>query len=286
MSYLYWLGIISILVALCEWIWPSRAQKTFRQWLWSDAIYLIFNGHFLGAYLYGISHHHLLPFVDHTLKSWGLDQFLYLGVVQSWKLWAQILIAIVVIDLAHWCIHRLLHRVPWLWSIHQVHHSVADGEMDWIVAFRFSWLEVVIYKSLTYIPLMWFGFVEEAIFVHAVFGTLIGHLNHANINWDYGPLRYILNSPRMHLHHHALEGPRHGHNFGIIFSCWDWMFKTAYLPTYPPSKIGFVGMEQMPKDFVGQLTWPLPKVLPRRHRWLAYVAGALIIGTLNVLGRT
>ena len=91
--------------------------------------------------------------------------------------------------------------------------------MDWIVSFRFSWLEPVIYTMILYFPAIWFGFAPEALFFHAIFGTLIGHLNLANLNWDYSPLRYILNSPRMHLYHHAYDAPSPGQNFGIGFSC-------------------------------------------------------------------
>lgn len=44
-------------------------------------------------------------------------------------LWLRCLLAIVVTDWMQWGLHRLLHRVPWLWGIHKVHHSVTDGEM-------------------------------------------------------------------------------------------------------------------------------------------------------------
>ena len=65
---------------------------------------------------------------------------------------------------------------------------------------------------------MYLGFAPQALFFHAIIGTLIGHLNHANLTWDYGIFRYVLNSPRMHLYHHAYDAPRTGQNFGIIFS--------------------------------------------------------------------
>jgi len=51
------------------------------------------------------------------------------------------------------------------------HHSVEDGEMDWIVSFRFSWLEVVVYKSVLYLPMVFLGFRWEALMFHAIFGT-------------------------------------------------------------------------------------------------------------------
>ena len=47
-------------------------------------------------------------------------------------------------DFLEWCIHNLLHRVPWLWEFHKLHHTIE--ELDWIGNFRFHWMEVVIYE--------------------------------------------------------------------------------------------------------------------------------------------
>lgn len=277
MSYLAWLALFSIIVAVFEWRWPARTQPMWRKWTWSDALHLLFNGHLLGAYLYAISSYRLIPVLDGFLASYGLLGVLYQDAVADWPLWVQIPIALVVIDFVQWCVHNTLHRVPFLWNIHQVHHSVKDGEMDWIVSFRFSWLEPVLYKAVGYAPLVWFGFAPEAVFFHAVFGTLIGHLNHANLTWDYGPLRYVLNSPRMHLYHHDYASPETGQNFGIIFSFWDWIFGTAHLPDHPPERIGFPGDDELPEDFFGQLLWPA-------GLWVPALRGTQVVGSVLGLG--
>src|SRR5712692_1982808 len=46
-----------------------------------------------------------------------------------------------------------------------------------------------------------------------------------------GPLKYLVNSPEMHVWHHVHPdaGPP-DRNFGITLSLWDWIFGTAYLP--------------------------------------------------------
>ena len=263
MNYLLWLFALSVFVAVLERLFPARDQPVLRKWTWSDALHLVFNGHFIGLMLYGIAHHRVLPFIDGLLASQGWTGLVYRDLAGGWPMALQFIVALFVIDFVQWCVHNLLHRNAWLWSLHQVHHSVKDGEMDWIVSFRFSWWEPIIYKSLSYLPLAWFGFAPEALFFHAVFGTLIGHLNHANLTWDYGPLRYLLNSPRMHLYHHDYDAPATGQNFGIIFSCWDWIFGTAHLPDHPPEHIGFPGVEKVPEDYFGQAAWPLGLVVPK-----------------------
>ena len=46
--------------------------------------------------------------------------------VQSWPAWAKLLTMFVIADFIQWNIHRLLHRVPWMWEFHKVHHSVEE----------------------------------------------------------------------------------------------------------------------------------------------------------------
>ena len=247
-SYPVALAFASLAVAVLERITPARPEQTaFRPGLASDAAFLVFNGHFLGVGLASITAWLLGP---------GFGAGLELHLASEWPLWLQAVVAIGVLDFAQWAIHRLLHRVPALWQFHKVHHSVQDGEMDWIVSFRFHWVEVVVYKALQYLPLAMMGFAGEALMIHAVVGTVIGHLNHANLDWGYGPWRYVLNSPRMHLWHHDADAKR-TRNFGIIFSVWDWLFGTAYLPDHGPRRLGYEGDDAMPPGFVRRSLWPL-----------------------------
>lgn len=280
--YIYWLAFFSIAAASLERFWPARDQNMIRKWLWSDAVHLIFNGHFFGVVLYGISFHRVVPYLEGFLRDRGWLDYLYFGAVSDLGIVLQSAIALVVLDLVQWSVHKTLHKYSFLWRIHQVHHSVKDGEMDWIVSFRFSWVEPVIYKVAMYVPAMWFGFAPEALFFHAVVGTLVGHLNHSNTPWKYGLFKYLINTPHMHLYHHAYSAPAKGHNFGIIFSCWDWIFGTAHFPDEPCQKIGFPGVELMPNDFFGQVVWPLPLWIPsiQRTNLFVSVAGIIVLAVL------
>jgi len=61
----------------------------------------------------------------------------------------------------------------------------------------------------------------------------------------------------MHLYHHAYHLPKgkHGVNFGISLSLWDYIFKTNYIPEDSGQiEIGFSGDDQFPTSFVGQNT--------------------------------
>lgn len=171
-----------------------------------------------------------------------------------------LLIFFLVTDFIQWNTHRLLHRVPWLWNFHKLHHSVK--EMGFAAHLRYHWMEPVVYKSLLYIPLAIIGGfdIEAVAIVH--FTTLtIGHLNHANLGWDYGKLRYVFNNPKMHIWHHAKVLPKntqYGINFGISLSVWDYLFRTYHIPHDGRDiELGFDGDELFPSNFISQELYPV-----------------------------
>jgi sterol desaturase/sphingolipid hydroxylase (fatty acid hydroxylase superfamily) len=180
--------------------------------------------------------------------------------IASWPVWSQFLLLFVVADFIQWNVHRWLHHSPWLWEFHKVHHSVE--EMGFAAHLRYHWMETIVYKSVQYIPLSMIGFGLDDFFILHLVTILIGHLNHANVKITYGPLKYVLNNPVMHLWHHAKNIPAgsHGVNYGISLSLWDYLFGTAYIPNQNANEqLGFEDQEIFPKTFLQQLTHPWNK---------------------------
>ena len=197
-------------------------------------------------------------FNDGLLAVFGWRNLVAIQVGQL-PVWSQLLILFVVRDFIQWHIHRLLHRVNWMWEFHKVHHSVA--EMGFAAHLRFHWMENVFYRTLEYIPLSMIGFgIQDFLLVH-LFTLGWGHFNHANIKVPLGFLKYIFNSPQMHIWHHAEHIPnRTGVNFGLTLSVWDYLFGTAYIPCEGrDEKLGFEHVEQFPKTFWQQIIYPLKK---------------------------
>src|SRR5690606_29527810 len=169
--------------------------------------------------------------------------------------WAQLLIFFLILDFVQWFTHILLHKYPFLWRFHQIHHSVK--EMGFAAHLRYHWMENVFYKPLkTFGVMILGGFEPEQAYIVHFAAITIGHLNHANLDLSYGPLKYIFNNPRMQIWHHAYDLPqakRYGVNFGISLSIWDYLFRTSYIPHDGRDiKIGFPGVEEFPKTFVDQ----------------------------------
>ncbi len=195
-----------------------------------------------------------VTFFTKALASIGIENVVAIEVSQ-WPTWVQIAVLFVVKDFVEWWVHRLLHTVPWLWEFHKVHHSVK--EMGFAAHLRFHWMESVVYKSITYLPLAMIGFGIDDFFVAHMIAITIGHWNHANINMNLGPFKYILNNPNMHMWHHAYhipEGHKYGVNFGLSLSVWDYIFGTASIPhSGRDIKLGFEGDQNFPKDFMHQV---------------------------------
>lgn len=255
MNYLYWLVGTSVLFLVLERLRPLRpAQPLARPGVIRDLGFVALNGHFYSVLTAGVS-----GATAAAASSWLHDLGLGLEVspIGSWSLGAQCATFFVLSDFLQWCVHNLLHRVPFLWTFHKVHHSIE--EMDWLGNWRFHWMESVIYKSLLWLPLAWLGASPEAAFAVAVVSTIWGDFNHANLDVGLGPLGYLFNSPRMHLWHHdrSDEGGV-AKNFGIVFSLWDFIFRTAYWPRdRAPERLGYRGIEEMPRSFLGELAWPV-----------------------------
>lgn len=260
-NYFWWLLGMSVGVWLLEIFLPWREkQAIFRKDFWLDGFYMFFNYFLFSLIAYNAISNVGVELFNDFLGFFGVENIVAIH-IESWPRWAQFLLLFLIADFIQWNVHRLLHRVPALWEFHKVHHSVE--EMGFAAHLRFHWMETILYKSAQYIPLAMIGYGLQDFFIVHIFTTAVGHLNHANIKLTYGPLKYILNNPVMHLWHHAKVLPKdmpYGVNYGITLSLWDYLFKTDYLPHEGKNvPLGFDGMEEFPKTFWQQITYPFFK---------------------------
>ena len=248
-----------ILVSLAVWgleiMFPWRkSQGIIRKDFWVDAFYMFFNFYIFNLIVFIALSNTTAHLFSKTIGLLGLPEKDLID-FSGWNPWVQLIVYFLIADFVQWSIHRLLHRVSWLWKFHKVHHSVT--EMGFSAHLRYHFMENVFYKTTLYVFLGYiFNFnLEHAFFLHS--GTIIiGHINHANIGWDYGPFKYILNNPKMHIWHHAKKLPEShpkGMNFGISLSLWDYIFKTDYVPSDGRDiSLGFDEVEKFPTSFLAQ----------------------------------
>jgi len=261
-NYFYWLLGISLAVYALELLFPWRKdQPAVREDFWLDTFYLFFNYFLFSLVGYAaVSGVAVQAFKDLLAAAFGIQNLVAIHVEQAPR-WAQLLLLFVLRDFIQWNVHRLLHRVPWLWEVHKVHHSVR--QMGYAAHLRYHFMENVVYRSIEYLPLAMIGFgIQDFLLVH-LFTLLVGHLNHANIYLPLGPLKYILNNPQMHIWHHARHLPEgsHGVNYGITLSVWDYLFRTDWMPGDGRDiPLGFDEVDEYPHDFMQQTLKPFRKI--------------------------
>ncbi|TKB97661.1 sterol desaturase family protein [Pedobacter cryophilus] len=259
-NYFYWLIGLSLLVWMLEIIIPWRKkQAVFRQDFWMDGFYMFFNYFLFSLIAYNAISNVAVTAFNDFIGLFGVKNLIAFQ-IQLWPNWAQLLLLFVFADFIQWNVHRTLHRIPWMWEFHKVHHSIK--EMGFAAHLRFHWMESVFYKTAQYIPLAMIGFGLQDFFIVHIFTTAIGHFNHSNLNISYGPLKYIFNNPKMHIWHHAKTLPdgSYGVNYGLTLSIWDYIFKTNYIPAEGRDlELGFKNDEQFPKDLGTQLSYPFLK---------------------------
>ena len=261
-NYFYGLIIISLVVFVLELLFPWRKnQAVLRKDFWLDLFYLFFNFFLLNLVI-------LIALSNVTEKVFNdfLGVFnLQLASIQLFSVATlpkaiSLLIFFIIADFVQWNTHRMLHKIPFLWNVHKTHHSVK--EMGFAAHFRYNWIEPIIYKLLLYVPIALIGgFSLEDVFIVHFISIAIGHLNHANLGWDYGFLKYIFNNPKMHIWHHSKKIPnKTGMNFGISLSIWDYIFKTNYIPKNGRDiELGFENDEKFPSAFINQELYPFSK---------------------------
>jgi len=84
--------------------------------------------------------------------------------------------------------------------------------------------------------------------------TAYAIFQHANVRWDFGPLRRVFASPTFHRWHHTSAEEGRDKNFAGLLPLWDILFGTYYMPAQQPSQFGVA--EPIPGDLIGQLVWP------------------------------
>lgn len=303
-NYFYWLILVSAFFFGLELLSPWRKdQAKFRKDFWLDFFYMFFNFFLFSLIIYNAASEVVVNLFNNAIRSLTSFDLQASNPLNVFPMWAILLIGFFVRDFVQWWVHRLLHRVPWLWEFHKVHHSVE--QMGFAAHLRYHWMENVVYRSLEYIPLALLGIGLYDFFIIHIFTLAVGHYNHSNISvpgyvrggvlggllgivlatglFDVtlfsgistfyqivivigaigvgalllGPfMKYIFNSPEMHIWHHAYhlpEGHPYGINYGLTLALWDYIFGTAVIPHNGRDiKLGFPGLEEFPEDFVHQ----------------------------------
>ena len=176
----------------------------------------------------------LLRIIFIPLMVWlaGQNQEVQFGLNYLYRLpiWAETLIAFVLLDYTIYLWHVLNHKLPFLWRFHLVHHT--DHDLDISTAFRFHFGEMigsVFYRGASVILT---GASPATVLIYEVVFEAATQFHHSNIKLPFKfekALNKLFVTPRMHGIHHSYIRSETDSNYSVIFSFWDRLHKTIFL---------------------------------------------------------
>ena len=183
------------------------------------------------------------------------------GPLARMPIWLQGAIIFLVSDLVLYWTHRWFHQ-PSMWPFHAIHHSPED--VDWLSTFRFhpvnTWLSFALVDSV----MLLMGFSPQAVGLMAGFNMAYSAMVHANLNWTFGPFKYLFASPVFHRWHHTSQEEGMDKNFAPTFPLIDIVFGTFYMPEKRlPEHYGVPGAD-IPNGFLSQMLWPVRQISSRK----------------------
>jgi sterol desaturase/sphingolipid hydroxylase (fatty acid hydroxylase superfamily) len=238
--------ILWLLLGTIEaWFPLHKQQKRFRHGWLTDVAHFFLN-HFLvnaGTFIISV----LLYIFFHPIISLNLQL-----AVRSQPALCQFLEAFVIAQFIFYGVHRLAHKIPWLWRFHAIHHSSA--ELDWLASARLHPIEAIIINITIGIPLFLLGFTRQTFGAYLIFGTILPIFNHSNTRLRFPGLDRIIATPEFHHWHHSKDPEAQNKNFSG-FPIIDWLFGTYYFPRHK-RPICYGVKETIPPTYWQQLLYP------------------------------
>lgn len=181
----------------------------------------------------------------------------------SLPLWQQLLLAIFIADIGITLAHFASHRIGVLWRLHAVHHSVKrmygfNGLMKHPLH---QFIETVAGST----PLLLMGISQDVLALLVVAVVLQLLLQHSNVAYFTGPLKYLLVINVVHRFHHLKTAEEGDVNFGLFTTLTDWFIGTYFYDkrrTIGEGDLGIGDQPDYPVGYLKELVMPFRKLRP------------------------
>jgi sterol desaturase/sphingolipid hydroxylase (fatty acid hydroxylase superfamily) len=242
--------VLGLVFIPMERIWALRREQRIFRSGWQTDLKHFFVSH-AGVQL--ISFATMIPI--QVLFAWAV-KFDFQQTVAAQPLWLQFFEILFFVDLVSYWVHRAFHQVPWLWNFHAIHHSSLS--MDWLAGSRTHIVDVLVNRTLGFLPIFVLGFAPAAIYAYLVFVSFHAVYIHANVRHRWPWVRWVIATPEFHHWHHTSDEEGIDKNFAVFISFLDVIFGTAHQPSYWPKRYGTVKF-QPPESWLGQLAYPFKR---------------------------
>ena len=145
-------------------------------------------------------------------------------------LWVEIAASLVLMDYTLYVWHVLMHRAPFLWRFHAVHH--VDLDLDTSTALRFHFGELLVSVPWRAAQVVLIGLSPFTFSVWQLSFALCVLFHHSNVELPLNferLLNRLLVTPRMHGIHHSKVLGETNSNWSSGLTVWDWLHGTLRL---------------------------------------------------------
>ncbi len=230
-------GGVFVAMAIWEVIGPRRKQAIGRGWRWPNNLGIVAVDTLLVRILFPATAVGLALVAE--ARGFGLFNALPVPA------WVGVAASVLLLDLAIYLQHVLLHAVPALWRLHRMHH--ADLEFDVSTGLRFHPIEILLSMTIKLAVIAGLGTPAVAVLIFEVLLNATSMFNHGNVRVAPGidrVLRWLVVTPDMHRVHHSILARETNSNFGFNLPWWDRLFGTYRAQPSAGHEAMTIGIEQ------------------------------------------
>ena len=240
-------AILYVLVYFAERVCRTRTDHYSSKDFYYDVVYWFY---YRGGFHYLLLVSVIFPPVDQP------PPFLDLKLLAGLPIAAQVVVVLVVADVAAYWVHRAMHKFRFLWAFHAMHH--AEEGVNFASSARFHPVEMICFYGWYYALTLILGADPHGIVLIMILNELQFAAQHTQISWKLGPLYKVFVTPSFHAYHHSTDPAHYGKHYSAsVFSFWDYIFGTAVRDDDPaPARLGL--------DFVRMPTFASTLLTPFR----------------------
>ena len=230
------LGIFAVM-ALWEVAAPRRARGFTRLRRWPNNIGIVVVNTVVLRLVFPVAAVGMAVFAE--AGGWGLLNS------HAPPAWLAVVIAVVLLDLAIYLQHVMVHAVPAFWRLHRMHH--ADLDFDVTTGARFHPIEILLSMMIKLLVVAALGAPPVAVLIFEVMLNASSMFNHGNVRMPEGVdrvLRWFVVTPDMHRVHHSVVRRETNSNFGFSLPWWDRLFGTYRAQPASGHEAMTIGIEQ------------------------------------------
>jgi sterol desaturase/sphingolipid hydroxylase (fatty acid hydroxylase superfamily) len=254
-------------------IWLSNsAFVDYGFFFFNSLIKVLFIGPFLiiGLYIAYYTNELLLEIFGFPFNSISVTQTLILYTISL----------TIVNDLFTYIIHLSMHKIPFLWEFHKIHHSATS--LNPLTQYRIHPVELIInnIRSIVVFGVVTGVFdylsahtIDKIIFLgvnvfHFIFLILGANLRHSHVKLKYPRfLEYIFISPFQHQIHHS-DNPQHfNKNMGSKLAIWDLILGTlVFSDSVKRLRFGIGKEDTRYNNLYNSLLYPFRNIFTRLYK--------------------